>query len=90
MQVPTPGLDESAADTERHLGIVSDLARLQLEPASADHSDVKPKRCGNLAFGHELDRSAERIADGKAEVGAQGAVEDRVRIHGATDGNFAK
>ena len=66
--------DQGTAERKRHLGVVGDLPRGELEPAAADDPVVHAVACSDLALGHELDGCPERIADGEAEIGAECAI----------------
>ena len=57
------GLDQALGQAQRHGGVVGPLPRAQPEGAAADHVGDRREAARRL----ELERSAERIADGEAE-----------------------
>src|SRR5215210_6804589 len=50
-----------------HLRVVGPLARLDVEPAAAEQVAHRAVPRGDLLAGHELQRRAERVAEGQAE-----------------------
>lgn len=65
-----------AAERQRHLGIVGHLSGLEPQPAAARDFAVDAILRGDLALGHELDRGAKSITDGKAKKRGQSPVFD--------------
>ncbi len=65
---------DRAAERHRHLGVVGHLSRFEPQPAAAGNLAMDTVFDSYLALGHELDRGAEGIADGKAEICGQGPV----------------
>ena len=72
--IEIPAAHERAAERQRHFGIVGHLSRLEPQPAAAHDLAVYAILGGDLASGHELDRGAQGVADGKAKKRGQGAV----------------
>lgn len=55
---------DGVADAEGHLGVVSDIAGVQMEPSSPLNIPQHAELTADLLWRHELDRCAERVAAG--------------------------
>jgi hypothetical protein len=67
------GGDQCASQVQRHLRVVGDLAGPEPQPAATDHGAQRAVGMADFGGGHELDRRAQRVADGEAEIGAKRA-----------------
>jgi hypothetical protein len=54
---------DSFRDRERHLGVVCDFARLDVQPASTYHLGHATVPAVDLVCGHKFERRSERVSD---------------------------
>ena len=73
-------LQQRIAQRQAHRRVVGHLSARQPEPAAADDVAMLAILRPDFARPHEFDRGAQCVADGQPEVGAEGAVVQRVEV----------
>ena len=89
LHAPAVGVEDGLAESQAHGGVVGDLAGGQLEPAATGHVTVHAVLGDDLPGGHELGGGAQGVADGQAQVGAEGLVAQAAGVQaGRQDGRM--